>query len=82
MLLWRRGVNVLTASSLMVTTDERIRLVNGYNLEITELEPQDAGKKATQCEKPKIFTHFTDLENNNFFPFFPFMLRRLCVSDK
>lgn len=43
MLLWRRGVNVLTASSLMVTTDERIRLVNGYNLEITELEPQDAG---------------------------------------
>ena len=48
MLLWRRGVNVLTASSLMVTTDERIRLVNGYNLEITELEPQDAGKKRKQ----------------------------------
>lgn len=58
MLLWRRGVNVLTASSLMVTTDERIRLVNGYNLEITELEPQDAGKneKATQwCEKTQNF---------------------------
>lgn len=42
----------------MVTTDERIRLVNGYNLEITELEPQDAGKneKATHwCEKTQNF---------------------------
>lgn len=42
-LLWRRGANVLTASTLKVTTDERIRLVDGYNLEISELEPQDAG---------------------------------------
>lgn len=42
-LLWRRGTNVLTASTLKVTTDERVRLVGGYNLEITELEPQDAG---------------------------------------
>lgn len=29
---------------MKVTTDDRIRLINGYNLEITELEPQDAGK--------------------------------------
>jgi hypothetical protein len=42
-LLWRRGTNVLTASTLKVTTDERVRLVGGYNLEISELEPQDAG---------------------------------------
>lgn len=42
-LLWRRGTNVLTASQLMVTRDERIRLTDGYNLEISELEPQDAG---------------------------------------
>lgn len=34
---------MLTASQLMVTRDERIRLTDGYNLEITELEPQDAG---------------------------------------
>ncbi|CRK88608.1 CLUMA_CG002357, isoform A [Clunio marinus] len=47
-LLWRRGTNVLTASTLKVTTDERIRLVNGYNLEITELEPQDAGDYVCQ----------------------------------
>lgn len=47
-LLWRRGTNVLTASQLMVTRDERIRLMNGYNLEITELEPQDAGDYVCQ----------------------------------
>lgn len=34
---------MLTASQLMVTRDERIRLTDGYNLEISELEPQDAG---------------------------------------
>ncbi|XP_038115404.1 hemicentin-1 isoform X1 [Culex quinquefasciatus] len=47
-LLWRRGSNVLTASQLMVTRDERVRLVNGYNLEISELEPQDAGDYVCQ----------------------------------
>jgi len=47
-LLWRRGVNVLTASEIMVTQDERIKLVNGYNLEIAELEPQDAGDYVCQ----------------------------------
>lgn len=47
-LLWRRGTNVLTASQLMVTRDERIRLIDGYNLEIAELEPQDAGDYVCQ----------------------------------
>ncbi|CAO1431923.1 unnamed protein product [Diamesa tonsa] len=47
-LLWRRGMNVLTASSLMVTQDDRVKLVNGYNLEISELEPQDAGDYVCQ----------------------------------
>lgn len=41
-------MNVLTASSLKVTQDERINLVNGFNLEITELEPQDAGDYVCQ----------------------------------
>lgn len=47
-MLWRRGTNVLTASTLKVTTDERVKLVNGYNLEISELEPQDAGDYVCQ----------------------------------
>ena len=32
----------------MVTRDERVRLMNGYNLEISELEPQDAGDYVCQ----------------------------------
>ncbi|KAI8431694.1 hypothetical protein MSG28_016163 [Choristoneura fumiferana] len=39
-LLWRRGPAVLTAASLMVTRDERFRLVDGYNLQITDVGPQ------------------------------------------
>lgn len=46
--MWRRGINVLTASNIMVTRDERIRLIGGYNLEITDLEPQDAGDYVCQ----------------------------------
>ncbi|KAH8292493.1 hypothetical protein KR054_010763 [Drosophila jambulina] len=47
-LLWRRGPNVLTASNIMVTRDERVRLIDGYNLEISDLEPQDAGDYVCQ----------------------------------
>lgn len=47
-LLWRRGANVLTAASIMVTRDERFRLVDGYNLEIADVEPQDAGDYVCQ----------------------------------
>lgn len=48
MLLWRRGANVLTAANIMVTRDERLRLIDGFNLEITDLEPQDAGDYVCQ----------------------------------
>lgn len=47
-MLWRRGTNVLTASNIMVTRDERVRLIDGYNLEISDLEPQDAGDYVCQ----------------------------------
>lgn len=42
-LLWRRGSSVITAASLMVTRDPRFRLVDGYNLQVKGVRPQDAG---------------------------------------
>ena len=43
MLLWRRGTSVLTADKLMVTRDSRLKLVEGYNLQIGSVRIQDAG---------------------------------------
>lgn len=47
-LLWRRGSAVLTAGNLMVTRDSRFRLVDGYNLEVSDVMPQDAGDYVCQ----------------------------------
>ncbi|XP_063236201.1 protein amalgam-like [Bacillus rossius redtenbacheri] len=47
-LLWRRGSAVLTAANLMVTRDSRFRLVDGYNLQISNVMPQDAGDYVCQ----------------------------------
>jgi len=50
-LLWRRGSAVLTASNLMVTRDSRFRLVDGYNLQISDVMPQDAGDYVCQISE-------------------------------
>lgn len=42
-LLWRRGSAVVTASNLMITRDQRFRLLEGYSLQIKGVRPQDAG---------------------------------------
>lgn len=39
---------MLTAADIMVTRDERYSLQDGYNLQITDLEPQDAGDYVCQ----------------------------------
>ncbi|XP_059480564.1 limbic system-associated membrane protein-like isoform X2 [Neocloeon triangulifer] len=41
--LWRRGAVVLTAGNLMITRDNRFSLIDGHNLEIRNVRPQDAG---------------------------------------
>lgn len=47
-LLWRRGTSVLTAANLMITRDPRFKLVDGYNLQISDVKIQDAGDYVCQ----------------------------------
>jgi hypothetical protein len=42
-LLWRRGAAVLTAQNLMVTRDARFKIIDGYNLQISNVRISDAG---------------------------------------
>lgn len=48
MILWRRGSTVITAANLMIIRDSRFRLVDGFNLEISNVMPQDAGDYVCQ----------------------------------
>ncbi|XP_046675230.1 lachesin-like [Homalodisca vitripennis] len=47
-LLWRRGSAVLTADKIMVIRDPRFQLVDGFNLQISNVMPQDAGDYVCQ----------------------------------
>lgn len=47
-ILWRRGSTVITAANLIIIRDSRFRLVDGYNLEISNVMPQDAGDYVCQ----------------------------------
>lgn len=42
-LLWRRGSSVLTAGHLKITRDDRFKIVDDYNLQISNVKTQDAG---------------------------------------
>ncbi|XP_018912896.1 protein amalgam isoform X2 [Bemisia tabaci] len=61
--LWRRGNSVLTAKNIMVTRDSRFRLVDGLNLEISAIMPQDAGDYVCQISdiENKVQTHTVEV---------------------
>lgn len=42
-LLWRRGSSVLTAGHLKIARDDRFKIVDDYNLQISNVRTQDAG---------------------------------------
>ncbi|XP_050292890.1 limbic system-associated membrane protein-like [Anthonomus grandis grandis] len=58
-LAWKRGIAVLSAGSVKVSPDPRVQLINGFNLEIREVGPQDAGDYVCQIGtlEPREITH-------------------------
>ncbi|XP_073987236.1 protein amalgam isoform X2 [Rhodnius prolixus] len=60
---WKRGIAILTAGSVKVSPDERFRLVDGYNLEIRDVQTQDAGNYVCQIAtlQPLEITHTVEI---------------------
>uniref|UniRef100_A0A0K8SXE7 Lachesin n=1 Tax=Lygus hesperus TaxID=30085 RepID=A0A0K8SXE7_LYGHE len=63
LLAWKRGIAILTAGSVKVSPDERFRLVDGYNLEIRDVQTQDAGDYVCQVAtlQPLELTHTVEI---------------------
>lgn len=60
---WKRGIAILSAGSQKVTPDPRVRLVNGYSLQIRDAIPQDAGDYICQIATmdPREITHTVEI---------------------
>jgi len=63
-LLWKQGPRVLTADTMVVRRDKRLRL-EGHNLIISNLEPEDTGQYDCEIEadsdRPISVTHKLDI---------------------
>jgi len=62
-LLWRRSAIVLTAQNLMVTRDARFKLVDGFNLQVSNVKIQDAGDYVCQIgdQEPRDQVHTLEI---------------------
>uniref|UniRef100_A0A1B6CBY1 Ig-like domain-containing protein n=2 Tax=Clastoptera arizonana TaxID=38151 RepID=A0A1B6CBY1_9HEMI len=62
-LAWKKGIAILTAGSIKVTPDARFRLVDGYNLEIHDVQTNDAGNYVCQIAtlQPREITHTVEI---------------------
>lgn len=60
---WKRGIAIISAGTVKVTPDPRIRLANGYSLEIGDAVPQDAGDYICQIAtlEPREITHTVEI---------------------
>lgn len=79
---WKRGIAILSAGSVKVTPDPRVRLVNGYSLQIKEAVPQDAGDYVCQIAtmEPREITHTVEILGKWFCSICPSMYHRIAIS--
>ncbi|XP_065344110.1 protein amalgam isoform X1 [Cloeon dipterum] len=61
--VWKRGASILTAGTLKIYPDNRIRLVEGTNLEIRDISTKDAGDYVCQISllEPITLTHTLEI---------------------
>lgn len=62
-LAWKKGIAILTAGNVKVTPDPRIRLVDGNNLEIRDIQTKDAGNYVCHIAtmEPREITHTVEI---------------------
>lgn len=67
-LAWKRGIAILTAGQIKVSPDPRVRLVNGYTLQIRDAVPSDAGDYICQIGtlEPREITHHVEILSKKF----------------
>lgn len=60
---WKRGIAIISAGTVKVTPDSRVRLTNNYGLEIHDAVPQDAGDYICQIAtlEPREITHTVEI---------------------
>lgn len=63
MVVWKKGIAVLSAGNVKVSPDPRINLVHGYSLEIKDVNSQDAGDYICQIGtlEPREITHTVEI---------------------
>lgn len=63
MVAWKRGLAILSAGAVKVTPDPRVRLYNGFSLQIRDAVPQDAGDYVCtiQTLEPIEITHTVEI---------------------
>lgn len=60
---WKKEIAVLTAGNVKLSPDERLSLVHGYDLEIRDVRPDDAGDYVCQIASlvPMEITHTVEI---------------------